>query len=320
MSSRRGSFQSFFQIALNRITGRNQSVKNRVELNLLALEARLNPAPNLLVPSTSAAAPLGMVAGATLPFSGALEIDLLDTPTPASTGNFSVTINASAGTANVNTTGLPNVVVSSNNSAAVTLSGPLSELNSALATLTYSNPTAAATPATLALTARDSASTPLSDSKTVYIRAFDPATAPTITTALANVNYYAETTTVTEAAISFTVSDPQGSAGVTVTGTSSNTNLILNTDIVVAGTYPNFTVALKHQANVTGTALITLKVSDGTNFTTKSFNVSVAPAAQYYWDIVAGNGTAGITNGTGTAATFNGPWQVAVDSVFWSVK
>ncbi len=171
-----------------------------------------------------------MVAGATLPFSGALEIDLLDTPTPASTGNFSVTINASAGTANVNTTGLPNVVVSSNNSAAVTLSGPLSELNSALATLTYSNPTAAATPATLALTARDSASTPLSDSKTVYIRAFDPATAPTITTALANVNYYAETTTVTEAAISFTVSDPQGSAGVTVTGTSSNTNLILNTD------------------------------------------------------------------------------------------
>jgi hypothetical protein len=154
----------------------------------------------------------------------------------------------------------------------------------------------------------------LSDSKTIYLSVANSATAPTITTALANVGYYAETTTITEAAISFTVSDPQGSSGVTVTGTSSNTNLILNTDITIAGTYPNFTVALKHQANVTGTALITLKVSDGTNFTTKSFNVSVSPTAQYYWDIVAGNGTAGITDGTGTAAKFNGPHQIAVDS------
>ena len=222
MTSRRSSSNSFFQTALNRITGRNKSVKHRVELNLLTLEARLNPAPNLLVPSTTSGAPLGMVAGSTLPFSGALEIDLLDTPTPASTGNFSVTINASAGTANVNTTGLPNVVVSSNNTAAVTLSGPLNEINSALATLTYSNPnpTTAGTPATLALTASDSASTPLTDSKTVYISASAPATSPTITTALANVAYYAETTAVTENTISFTVSDPQGSSGVTVTGLS----------------------------------------------------------------------------------------------------
>ncbi|NBR07990.1 MAG: hypothetical protein EBT92_19815, partial [Planctomycetes bacterium] len=114
---------------------------------------------------------------------------------------------------------------------------------------------------------------------------------------------------------SFTVSDPQGSAGVTVTGTSNNPNLILSSDITIAGTYPNLTVTLKHQANVTGTALITLKVSDNTNFTTKSFNVNVTPVAQYYWDVLAGNGTAGITDGTGTAATFNAPWQIAVDTV-----
>ena len=285
--------------------------KNQIKLDLLKLEERLVPAPNLVVPTTTSGAPLGFVAGTNLAFSGALDIELLDTPTPASTGSFNTTVAATAGAASVTASGTATVTGSGTNS--LTIAGNLADVNATLNSLTFTNSTTGA--ASLVVTASDSAGTPLTDTKTIYVNAADATAAPTITTALANVAYFAEATTVTEAAISFTVSDLQGSAGIVVTGTSSNTNLILNSNITIAGTYPNFTVTLKHQANVTGTALITLKVSDGTNFTTKSFNVSVvAPTAQFYWDLLAGSGTAGTANGTGAAATFNGPWQIAADT------
>lgn len=304
---------SFFNKLSKKVSRRKTTKwnKNQIKLDLLKLEERLVPAPNLVVPTTTSGAPLGFVAGTNLAFSGALDIELLDTPTPTSTGNFNTTVAASAGTASATASGAATVTGSGTNS--LSISGSLADVNATLNSLTYTNSTTGA--ASLVVTARDSAGTPLTDTKTIYVNAANATAAPTITTALADVRYYAETTATTEAAISFTVSDPQGSAGVTVTGTSNNPNLILSSDITIAGTYPNLTVTLKHQANVTGTALITLKVSDGTNFTTKSFNVSVSPTAQYYWDVLAGNGTAGITDGTGTAATFNAPWQIAVDTV-----
>lgn len=56
--------------------------KNQIKLDLLKLEERLVPAPNLLVPTTTAGAPLGFVQNTNLAFSGALDIELLDTPTP----------------------------------------------------------------------------------------------------------------------------------------------------------------------------------------------------------------------------------------------
>jgi hypothetical protein len=303
---------SFLNKISNKVTRRKTTKwnKNQIKLDLLKLEERLVPAPNLVVPTTTSGAPLGFVAGTNLAFSGALDIELLDTPTPTSTGSFSTTVAATAGTASATASGA--AVVTGSGTNALTIAGNLADVNATLNSLTYTNSTTGA--ASLVVTASDSAGTPLTDTKTIYVNAASATAAPTITTALADVRYYAETTATTEAAISFTVNDPQGSAGVTVTGTSNNPNLILSSDITIAGTYPNFTVALKHQANVTGTALITLKVSDGTNFTTKSFNVNVTPVAQYYWDVLAGNGTAGITDGTGTAAKFNGPHQIAVDS------
>ena len=51
-----------FMKGLARILRKSKDNKP-VSLNLLPLEARLNPAPNLLVPSTSAAAPIGFVGG-----------------------------------------------------------------------------------------------------------------------------------------------------------------------------------------------------------------------------------------------------------------
>ena len=304
---------SFLNKISNKVTRRKTTKwnKNQIKLDLLKLEEKLVPASNLVVPTATSGAPLGFVQNTNLAFSGALDIEHLNTSTHACTGSFTTTVATTARTASATASGAASVTGSGTNS--LSISGNLADVNATLNSLTYTNSTTGA--ASLVVTASYAAGTPLTDTKTIYVNAANSTLAPTITTALANVGYYAETTTVTEAAISFTVSDPQGSDGITVTGTSSNTNLILNTDITIAGAYPNFTVALKHQANVTDTALINLKVSDGTNFTTKSFNVSVAPTAQYYWDIVAGNGTAGITDGTGAAATFNGPWQIAVDTV-----
>ena len=297
---------SFLNKISNKVARRKTTKwnKNQIKLDLLKLEERLVPAPNLVVPTATSGAPPRVCTEHQPRLFWRIDIELLNTPTPAGTGSFTTTFATTALTASATASGAASVTGSGTNS--LSISGNLADVNATLNSLTCTNSITGA--ASLVVTACYTAGTPLTDTKTIYVNAANSTLAPTITTALANVGYYAETTTVTEAAISFTVSDPQGSDGITVTGTSSNNNLILNTDITIAGAYPNFKVALKHQANVTGTALINLKVSDGTNFTTKSFNVSVAPTAQYYWDIVAGNGT-------GAAATFNGPWQIAVDTV-----
>ena len=72
----------------------------QVNLDLMQLEPRLVMAPNVLAPETTAANPFGFPAG-TLNLSGALAVSLLDTPTPASTAPFQVTVASSAGTASV---------------------------------------------------------------------------------------------------------------------------------------------------------------------------------------------------------------------------
>lgn len=66
-------------------------------------------------------------------------------------------------------------------------------MNATLNSLTYTNSTTGA--ASLVVTARDSAGTPLTDTKTIYVNAANSTLAPTITTALADVAYTAETAT-----------------------------------------------------------------------------------------------------------------------------
>jgi hypothetical protein len=151
--------------------------------------------------------------------------------------------------------------------------------------------------------------------------------APRILTPLANQNYVADTTQKTEPVINFTIADADTAAssftnnattGARIVATSDNPNLILPADIALAigGTGTARTLTIKHQANITGVANVTVTINDGTNQNTYTFKVTVKTAtSSYYWDLLAGNGTAGITDGTGTAATFNAPWQIAVDTV-----
>src|SRR5262249_45803931 len=65
-------------------------------------------------------------------------------------------------------------------------------------------------------------------------------------------------------AIAFTVSDAETAPGsLTVTGSSNNTSLVPNANIVFGGSGANRTVTVTPAANQNGTATITVNVSDG---------------------------------------------------------
>ena len=79
--------------------------------------------------------------------------------------------------------------------------------------------------------------------------------------------------------ISFSIKDPETTASsLLVTATSSNTNLVSSGGIVLAGSGNNRTLSVNPQANQVGTTTITVNVSDGTNTTSTSFDMTVADA------------------------------------------
>ena len=86
--------------------------------------------------------------------------------------------------------------------------------------------------------------------------------------------------TITEdiatAALPFTVSDTETAvATLTVTGTSDNTTLIPNVNIVFGGSAANRTVTVTPAANQSGEAIITLALNDGTSDVPATFKVTV---------------------------------------------
>src|SRR6185295_5704652 len=72
--------------------------------------------------------------------------------------------------------------------------------------------------------------------------------------------------------LSFTIGDPQTTAtSLTVSGSSSNPALIPNANIVFGGSGANRTVTATPLANQSGTATITVTVSDGSLSTNDTF-------------------------------------------------
>ena len=97
-------------------------------------------------------------------------------------------------------------------------------------------------------------------------------TPPTVS-AITNRTIAVNTTT---GAISFTVGDSQSSAAsLTTSGTSSNTTLVPNANIVLGGSGSSRTVTVTPAATKTGTATITVNVSDGLSTTGVSFVLTV---------------------------------------------
>ena len=96
-----------------------------------------------------------------------------------------------------------------------------------------------------------------------------PPTISTIANQTANMNQ-------ATAAIAFTIGDAETSAAsLTLSGTSLNTTLVPNASIAFAGSGASRTVKITPAANQTGSAQITVSVSDGVNTTTTSFTLTV---------------------------------------------
>jgi Concanavalin A-like lectin/glucanases superfamily/Bacterial Ig domain/Cadherin-like domain len=110
-------------------------------------------------------------------------------------------------------------------------------------------------------------------------------------------------------ASAFTVGDAQTAAGsLTVSGTSSNTTLVPNGNIIFAGSGANRTVTITPAANQNGTATITVTVSDGQLSTPTSFQLTVT-ALNDAPTITS------IANQTTTSGTAMGPLSFTVGDV-----
>ncbi|MGM8063374.1 DUF4347 domain-containing protein, partial [Vogesella indigofera] len=101
-------------------------------------------------------------------------------------------------------------------------------------------------------------------------------------------------------ALAVTIGDTEtAAASLTLTGSSSNTTLIPNGNIVISGSGANRTVTITPAANQTGTATITLTVDDGNGGTaTDTFTVTVNDV-----DPVISNATVSLDENTASGAT-----------------
>ena len=117
-------------------------------------------------------------------------------------------------------------------------------------TYTVSDGTLTSAPATVSITV-----TPVNDAPTVAIVA-------------------ASCLGDTAGQLSVTTSDVEG-ANPTVTGSSSNTALVRNSDIVVSGSGANRTVTVSGVSGRSGMAVITLTASDGSATSTTTFTVTI---------------------------------------------
>lgn len=79
-------------------------------------------------------------------------------------------------------------------------------------------------------------------------------------------------------AVDVTVADAETAAGsLVVTATSSNASLVAAGGLVVSGTGSTRTVTVSPTANASGSAVITVRVSDGGNVSTTTFTLNVTP-------------------------------------------
>lgn len=182
------------------------------------------------------------------------------------TGAIAFTINDVDSTLNCSTS----VTSSSSNTSVLANSGIVIGGTAPNCTVTLTPVAHASGTATVNLTVSDGA---LSDSKSFSLIVNAVNNAPTISS-ISNQTTNEDTNTN---AISFTITDIDSTltcAG-SVSKASSNTSLVDNSGIVIAGTAPNCTVTISPIANAFGNTNITLTVSDGQLTAAKTFTLTV---------------------------------------------
>lgn len=115
----------------------------------------------------------------------------------------------------------------------------------------------------------------LTTASNIFIMTVNPVNdAPTMSTISAQ-----STLEDTSKGVNFTINDIDSTltcAG-SVAGTSSNTAMVANANISVAGTYPNCTATILPSTNMNGSVNITLTVSDGQMSTATTFGLTITP-------------------------------------------
>jgi CSLREA domain-containing protein len=137
-----------------------------------------------------------------------------------------------------------------------------------------------------------------------------PNTAPTISS-IANTR----TTSATPVVVTFTVGDAEtGASSVLVSGTSSDTTLVPNMNLVFAGSGASRTLTITSAPHLVGTTTITITASDGGLMTSTSFVLTVAHRlpgdlnadgmSDLIWrNKVSGQNIAWLMNGTALASS-----------------
>ncbi|HTF16823.1 MAG TPA: tandem-95 repeat protein [Chryseolinea sp.] len=103
--------------------------------------------------------------------------------------------------------------------------------------------------------------------------------------------------------ISFTISDPETAAsGLSVVAVSDNSTLVPIANILLGGTTGTRTINITPEANLSGSAVITISVSDGTNTTDRSFTLNVNPLNDL--PVITGQETIAVNEGVAVTLDF----------------
>ena len=164
-----------------------------------------------------------------------------------------------------------------------------------------------------------------------WVLVLDRVTGPVAPT-ISDIPNQSTTTNTPTAAIPFTVGDAQTPAGsLTLSKTSSNPTLVPTNNIVLGGSGANRTVTVSPANNQTGSATITMSVSDGTNSASDTFMFIVNAAASVavvrvnagggaFTDSAGNVWSADTGFNTGTANSVATPINNAVDDALYQTE